>query len=313
MTCLITPQLCRWNDRAQCYQQIIDPRIIQAQEIATTCRNERQRAHDKVLAGHEDIWTARRLELQNRISLGKPQLQNRLRLAEEYHARLGELVQCWKSVQQRQTKELQTLADERDAVHASITAYKTTEAELLEERRTVDEWWIYLVNEAAACRQQIDEDEQNALKEIVRLRATVAADAESSAWPCKVEDALPTTGEDLDVNAAEKHGGTVIMILIDNSQKQNIDADISFTDPEDAHSTCSESEEQQREEYFEKYPEWEEQQEDEEHSNYDEWEDRQERLRIGARERKSGREIASTITAWMNVGMNEARRMGLIK
>ena len=306
MTCLITPQLCRWNDQTQCYQQIIDPRIIQAQEVATACRNERQRAHDKVLAGHEDIWTARRLELQNRISLERPQLQTRLRLAEEYHARLGELVQDWKSVQQRQTKELQMLADERDAVHASITAYKATEAELLEERRKVDEWWIYLVNEAAACRQQIDEDEQNALKEIVRLQT---ADAENSARTRKVEDVLPTTGEDLEVDAAGEHGGRVIPN--DNLQRQTIgsyllrlvnviqtfikpparedstsdlpdseaegdDSDIPFTDPEDAPTTYSDSEEQQKEEYFEKYPEWKEQQEEEEHPNYDAWEVQQE-------------------------------------
>lgn len=75
-------------------------------------------------------------------------------------------------VQQRQADELATHASERSVAIAAVMAtYEVAEAEVQEGRRTVDEWWTYLCNEAVAHRKQIDEDEQDAFDEIDRLQA----------------------------------------------------------------------------------------------------------------------------------------------
>ena len=75
-------------------------------------------------------------------------------------------------VQQRQAEELATQASERSAaISAGMATYEVAEAKVQGGRRTVDEWWIYLCNEAVAHRKQIDEDEQDAFDEIDRLQA----------------------------------------------------------------------------------------------------------------------------------------------
>lgn len=67
-----------------------------------------------------------------------------------------------------------------------------------DDRRTVDEWWMHLFNEAAACRRLIDEDEQTAIDEIQRLEAAALAasiEAQSIVPAAQDTSAVPSAPE----------------------------------------------------------------------------------------------------------------------
>jgi len=181
----------------------MDPRIPQARDSATASRKERKRALDELLAGHEAQWTARQQEVQNQISLGQPQIDARLKLEDEYQVRLGELVQDWNTIRQRQAKELETQAEEgATALAAIVTDYEAAQAKLQEDQRLVDAWWIHLVNEAAVCRMQIDEDEHTALEEIECLDAEAEITAARSFG---VGEEVTTPGLELSQDSAPEN------------------------------------------------------------------------------------------------------------
>lgn len=159
-----------WVDQILGYQQVSDPRISQARERASASRQERQRAHDALLASHDANWKARELEL--RVPLKIQRQQERMELEDEYVNRVVDLAQQRANVQQRQIKELETLASEQAAAHATLmVASGTAEANLQDDCMSVGQWWRDLCDTAVARQQQIDQDEQQALAEIDRREA----------------------------------------------------------------------------------------------------------------------------------------------
>jgi len=164
------------------YSQPIQ-KIKQAREEAATSRGERERVHAERLASLEASWKARQLELENTVRLEKPQYRPaRLELEDEYQTRLGELAQQQEAIRLRQKRELETLAEERISAHAGVlAASEATDANLLDERKRVDEWWNSMLIEAAARQQQIDKDEQQTLDSIDSAEASKMAPARKAA------------------------------------------------------------------------------------------------------------------------------------
>jgi len=74
---------------------------------------------------------------------------------------------------------------------------EAADADLLDERKQVDEWWDSLLNEAAAWRQQIDNDKQQALDNID------FADASKMAQTRKAAGALETGMDAVAVEATD--------------------------------------------------------------------------------------------------------------
>jgi len=180
--------------------------INQACEQAAKIQAERELIHAERLASLEASWKAHRLELETAIRLGKPQRRlARLELEDEYQNRLGELIQQQEAVQLRQKRELEALAEERICVHAGVLeGFDAADADLLDERKRVNEWWNSLLNEATARRGQIDEDEQQALDNIdfpdaskmaQTRKAAGAAETGMDAVAVEVTDTTDATAE----------------------------------------------------------------------------------------------------------------------
>ena len=157
--------------------------INQYREQAATSQGERDRIHAEHLASLETSWKVRQLKLENTVRLEKPQHRPaRLELEDEYQNRLGELAKQQEAVRLRQKRELETLAEERISAHACAReASEAADADLLDERKRVDEWWNSLLNEATARQQQIDKDEQQALNNIDSAEAIKMAQVQKAA------------------------------------------------------------------------------------------------------------------------------------
>ena len=138
-----------------------------------------------------------------------------MKLEDEYVNRVVDLAQQRANVQQRQIKELETLASEQAAAHATLMVTSgTAEANLQDDCMIVGQWWRDLCDAAAARQQQIDEDEQQALTEIDRREAPamemnlpVASNPEMATTEVERKSAA-TSGHEAGPNLDNTAGGT---------------------------------------------------------------------------------------------------------
>jgi len=127
---------------------------------------ERDRRHSERFANLDVAWKLRQAELRKQLR------RDRFKIEDEYPVRLVELRRSEEVISLRQAEELQALARERESAHIDVlAAFDVFKAELQDERRRVEEWWSHLNKDAAACRRQIDRDEQCALDEIGLLES----------------------------------------------------------------------------------------------------------------------------------------------
>jgi len=191
--------------------ELQNPHFITAE--TSTVRRERYCKQAERRASLEKDLKLRQLESKNQYRPARTEIEN------EYQVRLGELQQRLVVFQKRQANELKILANQPKIVHVeALVAFVLAETKLedSDERRGESEWWSHLNNEAAICRQQIDEEERYALAEI---DLAVKVEAEKLVAPTEaqrlvvVETATAASAVDFDMVSSFKISPTWVNVV----------------------------------------------------------------------------------------------------